>query len=77
MIEKLKLNLKEIGWKSVDWRRLSWDGGQWRALFEHHNKSSVLSSAGNFLTSRVTITQGGLGARELVIQLLALYNRDR
>jgi hypothetical protein len=30
--DNIRMDLKEIGWKGVDWMHLAHDRGQWRAL---------------------------------------------
>jgi hypothetical protein len=31
-VDKIKMNLREIGWDGIDWIDLAWDWDQWRAL---------------------------------------------
>jgi hypothetical protein len=33
-VDNIKMNLREIGWSSVDWTDLTQDRGQWRALLK-------------------------------------------
>jgi hypothetical protein len=45
------MDLKDIGWSSVDWIDLAKDRDQWRALVNKVMNIRVPSSAGNFLSS--------------------------
>jgi hypothetical protein len=38
--EKIKMDLREIGWSGMDWINLAQDRGQWQGSFEHGNEPS-------------------------------------
>jgi hypothetical protein len=48
--------LREIGWESVEWIHLGQDRDQWRAVLNTVMKRWVTYNAGNFLTSRVSVS---------------------
>jgi hypothetical protein len=45
----LKMNLREIGWESMEWMHLAQDRNQWRALVDKVKKSSGSIKGGKFL----------------------------
>jgi hypothetical protein len=36
-VDNIKIDLREIGWDSMDWIDLAQDRDQWRALLKHGN----------------------------------------
>jgi len=44
------MNLREIGWKAVDWMHLAQDKDRWRALVNTVMNIRFPKKAGNFLT---------------------------
>jgi hypothetical protein len=54
-VEKIKMNLREIGWDGMDWIDLAQDRDQWWALVNMTMNFRVLCNAVNFL-STCTIT---------------------
>jgi hypothetical protein len=49
--DKIRMDIREIIWKSVDWIQLGQDSDQWRALVDTIMKLQVPLKARNFLTS--------------------------
>jgi hypothetical protein len=45
------MDLKEVGWRDVDWIDLPQDRGKWRAFLNAVMKVLVLSNAGDFLNA--------------------------
>jgi hypothetical protein len=45
----IRMNLKENGWKDVDWMNLAQDRDQWGGPCEHDNESSGFIKGGEFL----------------------------
>jgi hypothetical protein len=56
--DKIRMDLREIGWKVVDWKHMAQDRSQLRAFVNMVMNLRVPCKAGNFLTSRVTINSG-------------------
>jgi len=53
--DNIRMNLRELGWKDVDWMYPTQDRDQWWALVNMVMNIWVPEMAGNFLTSRVII----------------------
>jgi hypothetical protein len=49
--DNIKIELKEVGWKDVDWIDMAQDRDRWRALVNAVMNLRVPYNAGNFLTS--------------------------
>jgi hypothetical protein len=49
--DKVKMNLKEIGWEDLDWVHLTQDKDQWRGLMNTVMNLRVPLNVGNFLNS--------------------------
>jgi hypothetical protein len=49
--DNIKMDLREIGWKVVDWIHLAQDRSRWRALVNTVMNLRVPSKAGYFFTS--------------------------
>jgi hypothetical protein len=49
--DNIRMDLREIGWKGVDWVHLTSDGDQWRAFVNTVMNLRVPCKAGKFLTS--------------------------
>jgi hypothetical protein len=47
----IKMDLREIGWDSMDWTDVAQDRDQWRALVNTVMNFRVPKNAGNFLSS--------------------------
>jgi hypothetical protein len=45
------MDLKEVGWGSVDWIDMAQDRDRWRAVVSAVMNLRVTQNAGNFLTS--------------------------
>jgi hypothetical protein len=58
--DKIKMNLREIGWDGMYWIDLAQDRDQWRALLNTGMKLRVPYNAGKFLSS---CTIGGFSRR--------------
>ena len=50
------MDVKEIGWEGVDWIDLAQDRDKWQAVVNTVKNLQVTSNAGNFLTSRGTVS---------------------
>jgi len=46
----IKIDIEEVGWRSMEWIELAQERGKWRALVNAVMNLRVPSSAGNFLT---------------------------
>jgi hypothetical protein len=46
-----RMDLREIGWRDVDWLHVTRDRDQWRAFGKTAMNLPVPESAGNFLTT--------------------------
>jgi hypothetical protein len=53
--DNIRMELKEIGWESVDWIHVAQDRDCWGALVNMVVNLQVSKRAGNFLASCVTI----------------------
>jgi hypothetical protein len=51
MGNNIKMHVKEIGWKDVEWTHLAQDRGQWRDLIKTIKNLRAPKKAENFLTS--------------------------
>jgi hypothetical protein len=51
----IRMDLRETGWKGVDWVRLAQDRDQWRALLNTVMNLRVPQEAGDLLTAWVTL----------------------
>jgi hypothetical protein len=49
--DNIRTDLREIGWKGVDWMHVAYDRDQWRVLVNTIINLRVPQKAGNFLTS--------------------------
>jgi hypothetical protein len=49
--DNIKMDLREIGFRDVDWIHLAWDRDMWRALVNTVMNLLVPKKEGNFLTS--------------------------
>jgi hypothetical protein len=49
--DNIRMDLREIGWKSVDWMHLPEDRDQWRGLVNRMIRLRVPKKAGNFFCS--------------------------
>jgi ribosome biogenesis protein Nip4 len=49
--DNIRMDLREIGWGSVDWMHLAQDKDQWQALMNMIMNLWVPYKAGNFVTS--------------------------
>jgi hypothetical protein len=64
MEDNIKMDLREVGWGSVDWIDLVQDSDRWRALvytvmnLRLPNAGNFLSSIGHFNFSRGTLLHG-------------------
>jgi hypothetical protein len=54
--DNIKVDLKETGWEAVEWIQVAQDKTKQWALMNTVVNILVPSKAGNFLTSRVTIS---------------------
>jgi hypothetical protein len=50
-VDNIKMDLREIGWDSMDWIDLAQDRDQWRALVKTVMNLRVLYKAGKYLSS--------------------------
>jgi hypothetical protein len=50
-VDNIKMDLREIGWDSMDWIDLAQDRDQWRALVNTTMNLLVPQNAGKFLNS--------------------------
>jgi hypothetical protein len=48
-VDNIKIDLREIGWDSMDWIELAQDKDQWRALVNTVLNFGFLKIAGNFV----------------------------
>jgi hypothetical protein len=62
----IKMDLKTIGWKDMDWIHLAQDRNQWQALVNMVMKLRVLQELYNFLTILATVSiEKGLCSMDL------------
>jgi hypothetical protein len=54
--DNVRIDLREIGWKVVDWIHLAHDRNQWQALANMVMNLQVPQKEGNVLTNRVTLS---------------------
>jgi hypothetical protein len=59
-VDNIKMNLRDIGWRGMDWIDLAQDRDQWRALVNTVMKLQVPQTFWKFLSS---CTTGGLSRR--------------
>jgi hypothetical protein len=50
------MDLREVGWKGVDWIHLAQDRSKWRAIVDTVMNVRVPYKVGKFLTSKVTVS---------------------
>jgi hypothetical protein len=71
--DNIRMSLRGIGWEGVDWIHLAEDRDQWQTVVNTVMNFQVPQKAGNFLTSRVTVSF----SRRTLLHGISYFSRFR